>query len=344
MKVAVVCPYDLGVPGGVQDQSTRLVIWLEKAGHKGVLIGPGTTGPPGAVLLGPATSVRANRSVAPVILNPRVGRRLRDAIGDADVVHVHEPLVPLVGPGALRAARGVKVVTFHADPSRAVRGAYKLAAPIGKRLLRRARVATAVSPVAATGAAPLARCRIVPNGIDVADYAAGEKTPGRVLFVGRDDPRKGLDVLLEAWPAVRASVPHATLHVVGAVRPEAAAGVLWRGRVDEAEKRVELAAAEVLAAPNLGGESFGIVVLEGMASRCAVVASALPAFVAVLGGAGTLVAAGDAWGLGRAIEGLLGDQDRRAEQADAGAAHAAGFDGAVVAGAYVEAYREALAS
>jgi phosphatidylinositol alpha-mannosyltransferase len=296
------------------------------------------------VLLGRSRSVVINRSVAPVSLSPRVAATLREVAAEVDVLHVHEPLVPAVGHAALRSARGPVVATFHADPSRLVRTAYRWGRIVGRRLLARATLTTAVSAVAASAVRPFAQCRIVPNGIDVTDYETGDKIPGRVVFLGRDDRRKGLDVLLAAWPAVRTAIPDATLHVVGADRGTEIEGVVWRGRLDEASKRAELTGAEILAAPNLGGESFGIVLLEGLASGCVVVASALPAFTEVLGGAGVLTAAGDVEGLGDAITDLLADRERLRNIGAEGPARAQRFDGSLVAEAYAAVYREALAT
>jgi phosphatidylinositol alpha-mannosyltransferase len=342
VKVAVVCPYDLGVPGGVQDQTTRLVRWLHDLGHDAVLVGPGTTGPEGAVLLGPTTAVRVNRSSAPIRLTPATARRVREATAGADVVHVHEPLVPAIGLAAIRAGSGVKVATFHADPSTTVRRLYAAGRAVARLVLSRAAVVTAVSETAASAVRRFRPVRIVPNGIDAADYGIGAQMPGRVVFLGRDDPRKGLDVLLEAWPRVTAAVPSASLEVIGARRRTPPAGVTYRGELSEADKRAALAAAQVMVAPNTGGESFGVVVLEGMASRCAVVASGIAAFASLLAGTGELVAPGDRAGLASAVVRLLGDEERRSAMAAAARQRAMDFDGPVVAGAYLSAYHEAI--
>jgi phosphatidyl-myo-inositol alpha-mannosyltransferase len=343
MRIAIVCPYDLGVHGGVQDQTTRLVKWLGAAGHQARLIGPGETGPEGSVLLGRTSRVRINRSTAPIGLGPGAVVALRRATADADVIHVHEPFVPAVGMAALKVGMGAKVATFHADPSRAVRGVYSLGRSVARIMLSQATVLTAVSATAASALRRVRPVRIVPNGIDVAEYGAGDKQPGRVVFVGRDDPRKGLAVLLDAWPAVLAAAPNAELHLVGVERDVAVPSVVVHGLVAEEEKRAVLAGAEVHVAPNTGGESFGVVVLEGMASRCAVVASGIPAFAAVLAGAGELVPPNDPAGLAAAIVRLLGDPERRAALADAAHRRAMDFDGSVVAAGYAAAYEEAVA-
>jgi phosphatidylinositol alpha-mannosyltransferase len=216
--------------------------------------------------------------------------------------------------------------------------------PVVRRIQRRLGVVTAVSPVAASVLGEAAEVRIIPNGIDLARYREGEvaAVPGRTVFVGRDDPRKGLDVLLEAWPEVLRGHPGAELRVVGADRPDEVAGVTFLGRVDEARKVTELRSAQVLVAPNRGGESFGIVVLEGLAAGCAVVASDLAAFRAVAGDAAHYVPVGDAGALAGAILGLLGDEQAMTNLGERGIRRSGEFDRDSVLAAYLEAYRDAI--
>ena len=161
--------------------------------------------------------------------------------------------------------------------------------------------------------------------------------------MGRDDARKGLDVLLAAWPAIAARVPGASLEVIGSSRPGTAPpGVTFRGRVGEEAKRQVMGSAEVLVAPNTAGESFGIVLVEGMASRCALVASALPGFVHVGGDAARWVAPGDAAALADAVTGLLADPDTRDALVKAGSERVARFDRGPVLAGYMAAYLDAL--
>jgi len=343
MKIAVVCPYDLGRPGGGQELTTHLVAWLVQAGHDATLVGPGTTGPEGAVLLGATTTIPINRSTAPVKLDPRVSGAVREAVEGFDVVHIHEPLAPMVSLGALTVPGPAKIATFHADPPSWVRGLYRYGRPAVRWALRDVDVVTAVSPVAGSALDGVVDYRIIPNGIDVARYGNGDKIEGRVTFLGRDDPRKGLSVMLEAWPQIRDGAPGATLHVIGAERP-ATPGVTFLGRVPDDEKASELAAAVVHGAPNLGGESFGIVVLEAMASGSAVVASSIPAFEHVAGNSGVLVPPGDTGALAGAVIDLLADPDRAQALGHEARQRAAQFDGSRVAAAYIEAYEDAVNS
>jgi phosphatidylinositol alpha-mannosyltransferase len=304
------------------------VAWLEEAGHHAWLVGPGVEGPNDARLVGRTLPVRANGSIAPIAIDPRVVAAVREAVAGADVVHVHEPFMPVVGLAAVRAS-GRVVGTFHADPSRLVRRALRLSGRALRATAGRIDVATAVSDLAAEAVASLIAAEIIPNAIDVAAYRSG-----------RDEPRKGLGVLLEAWPIVRSTVPDAELVVAGASGNDAE-GVQFLGRIGEDEKREVLRSAAVMALPNLGGESFGITVAEGMAAGCAVVASGLRAFVAVARDGAQVVPPGDAGALGRAIARLLTDDAAAAALRARAASTVAAYDRPVVLFRYLDAYQRA---
>ncbi|MDP8958344.1 MAG: glycosyltransferase family 4 protein [Actinomycetota bacterium] len=337
MKVAVVCPYAVDRPGGVQVQATELVARLGDAGHHAWLVAPPVDG-------GGVAEVRVNRSVAPVSLAPKAGVQVVRRLAGADVIHIHEPFVPVVSLAALLWGRAPKVGTFHASPGRGIGWAYRLGTPLLRRLSGRLAVATTVSGVAQASVEGFCPTVVIPNALSCASFIAEvERTAHRVAFLGRDDPRKGLDVLLGAWPAVREAVPDAELAVVGASRPRPfPAGVRYLGRVSEEDKRFELSRAALLAAPNLGEESFGLVPAEGMAAGCAVVASALPGFVEVVGEAGVLVPPGDPAALAKALVELLQDGARRRELGERGRRRARRFDWEMVLPRYLEVYEQAL--
>lgn len=354
VRIAVVCPYDLGRAGGVQNQVAGLTRALGSLGHAAWLVAPGVDGGNGGddiQLVGGSRRVRVNGSVAPIALAPRSVPAALRAVRDADVVHVHEPFVPLVSLAVLAKARLPLVGTFHAAPAGWIRHTYRPGIPALKPLARRLGAAVAVSPSAAEPLGGLLGDRVplnlIPNAVDTRLYRAGglgERWPHRVVFVGRDDPRKGLSVLLQAWPAVRQAVPTAELVVVGASRAGVGAaalpGVIWLGWVDEARKRQELARGSVMCAPNTGQESFGVIQLEGMAAGCAMVASGLPAFRAVLGDAGVFTPVGDPRALAQALVGLLGQPARVAELAARSSRRARRFDWMVVAQQYVGLYQQ----
>ena len=343
MKVAIVCPYDLAKPGGVQDQVIRLAEWLRGEGHDSWIVGPGADGPPGAELVGGTVTLPANRSAVPLSLDPRVIRRVRAVTERAEVIHIHEPLMPLVSLAASRIGARPSVGTFHADAPGWARTMLSASGPVTRAVTTHLDVVTAVSEVARTSIPALEPVRIIPNGIDVDAFAPAAKEPKTVLFVGRDDPRKGLSNLLDAWPEVHASHPDSVLRVVGATRAGEVDGVEFLGRIDEDRKRHLLSTSSIAVAPNTGGESFGIVVAEAMASGCAVIASALPAFVSVVGDTGELIRVDDVAEIARRLRRLLDDQARVAELGRAARERVRRFDIGSVGAQYVAAYEEAIA-
>lgn len=372
MRIAIVSPYDLSVPGGVQSHVDQLAATLRQLGDEVAVIGPGGSGEQTDVA--GSVSMRFNGSLAPIALAPTARRRTRAALAAfaPDVIHVHEPMVPWVGLAAVRPSIAPVVATFHAysDASRA----YRLARPIGRRLLRGISASVAVSPAAAkfhgnalgVGADAFT---VVPNGVNVATFAgsAAGRTdpsdPGRdharttdlgagnadvddggptVLFVGRLEQRKGLEGLIRAFPSVKKHCPDVRLLVVGEgpererceslLAADVRDAVHFLGRVD-ADELVELyRSADLYVSPALGGESFGIVLLEAMAAGTPVVASDIFGYRSVVtdGDTGVLVPPQNAHALAQAIIAVLGDDDMRTSLIEAGRAHADQFDWPVV--------------
>ncbi len=326
MRVALVCPYSLSRPGGVQGQVLGLARALEAIGHDALVLAP-ADGPivvPGlasdVVVLGRSLPVPANGSVAPLSVGPvaagRALRRIRRA--DVDVVHLHEPLAPGAGYACLVGCPQPRIGTFHRAGAST---AYRLLGPVARWAAGRLDVRCAVSPEAmATAAAALGGTyEIVGNGVELDRFAQAEPWPTdgpTVLFVGRHERRKGLGVLLEAFDMIAArDADGATLWVVGQ-GPETAvlrertptgARVEWLGRVDDDELASRLRGAHVLCAPSLGGESFGMVLLEAMAARTAVVASDIAGYRFVAGGHALLVPPADASALAGALAAALAD-------------------------------------
>ena len=344
MRVCLVSPYDLTRDGGVQAQMRGLADWLRHRGDEVRMVAPvlgeGDTG----AAVGRVTRVRTNRSVAPITLSAGVAAAMAPTIAWADVTHIHEPLMPRVGWAALRSP-GPGVATFHADPPAWVRKVYAGLGPRLRSLTRPGRVVTAVSRQAA-GALPKSWGpeRIVPNGVATADLADQvERQRGRVVFVGRDEPRKGLNVLLQAWPEIRRRHPHARLVVMGAARPDPPEGVVFMGRVSEEVKRRTLQSAEICVAPNLGGESFGIVLVEAMVAGCALIASQLLSFRDVAGSAASFFEAGNVGGLVERTHEVLADRFLSDRLSQAGRRRARQFSWDRVGAAYRECYEQALA-
>lgn len=333
MRIGLVSPYALDRPGGVQRVVTDLATRLKRMDHEVLVIDPPTLGLKTEV-------VTANASRAPITLDLAAFRRTRRALAPMDVVHVHEPLMPTMGWAGLGAGRPF-VATFHADPSRWVRALYRTP---GLRMLLRDGLLTTVSDTAAR-ALPTrwGATTTIPNGIEVDAYRAGGDRDARlVTFLGRDEPRKGLDILLAAWERVVEQVPDGRLVVMGARRPTRLARVEFVGEVDEAEKIRRLGRASVLVAPNLRGESFGLVGLEAMAAGCAVVASDLPAFRSVLGEAALYFPVGEPAALATALTGILLDPATITHLTTRAAERVRLFDLEAVTETYLAAYREAI--
>lgn len=324
MRIAVVCPYGFDAPGGVQSIVTDLVTRLRLEGDDAFAVGPRV--PDGLGFdVGGSISLPGNGSNVRVALNPLVRGRVRSVLSDVDVVHIHEPMIPFVSTSAL-ASRVPTVATFHAAVAPWTAALYRRLEATGERMLRGSML-TAVSAMAMSGLPnSWAPVTIVPNAIDVASFRLDvTKVSGRVVAIGRDEPRKGLDVLLDAWPSVLAVHPGAELHVVGADRPSQD-HVVFHGRIEDRAKREILASAELYVAPHIGGESFGIVLAEAMAARCAVVASELSSFRSVGGDGVAYVPIANSEALASTVATLLTDHERRAAMVDAGTARVAEFD------------------
>lgn len=372
MKIALVCPYDWIRHGGVRAHVESLATHLAER-HDVRILAPASGAVPQegvgqlVVPVGRPVLVPFNRSVAPVAPSPFAARRTLHALRafQPDVVHVHEPVVPAVSAAAAGFGPRPVVGTFHAW-STADR-LYRLAAPAARRLARRLTVRLAVSPAAQSYAGeslglPLGSFQVVPNGVDVAAYTSAEPLPELVdperpllLFVGRLEPRKGLDVAIRAFLRLRAAHPSVRLCVVGEgperrrcqemvpgpLRPD----VLFVGAVEETQKPRYHASADVFLAPNTGGESFGIVLLEAMAAGLPVVASNIPGFRGVVRDArqGRLVPPGDALAVAEAVGTLLANQRLRRAMTEEGRRSAARYDWKVVGAEVEEVYRRAVA-
>ena len=351
MRIGLLCPYSVTIPGGVQGQVLGLARALRAQGHPTRVLAPADGVPPeaGITPLGVSVPTAANGSVAPVAPDPsaqlRTIRAIRDE--DFDVLHLHEPLAPGVTMTALLVDAVPMIGTFHAAGDSA---SYRYAAPVLKWGLKRLRHRVAVSP----DARDLAHrylggdYELLFNGIEIDRYATGPATPTEgptIFFCGRHEPRKGLAVLLEALQRLPADVRV----WVGSDGPEteqlkaAHAGdhrIEWLGRLTDAEKEARLRGAHVFCAPALMGESFGVVLLEAMAAGTAVVASDLDGYrnVATHDRDALLATVGDADALAAALATALTDADRRAELVGRGRERAAGFAMGHLAERYLERY------
>jgi phosphatidylinositol alpha-mannosyltransferase len=237
-----------------------------------------------------------------------------------DVLHVHEPMTPAIGVAALSFARIPLVATFHASGELAW---MKLATPVWGFLAERLDHRIAVSQDAADTANKYlpGDYEVIPNGVAIPEHADPAARQNQIVFVGRHEPRKGLPVLLRAWPEIRRQTG-ARLRIVGAdplqVRllltrlrvPED--GIDALGFVEEDERTSELLAAKAFAAPSIGGESFGMVLTESFACATPVVASNIPGYRDVMTAkTGVLVPPEDPAALAQGVVALLADEPRR---------------------------------
>lgn len=363
MRIALVSPYALDVPGGVQSHVLSLADALLRGGDDVRLIAPG---PGDHTSVGPARGIPFNGSVAPIAPGPAVARRTIAALRafGPDVVHVHEPLVPVTGVAAATGAGDAAVVaTFHASSSSRW---LRAARPLGRRVLAHLDDLIAVSDAAArTHAAMLGvdtrRFHILPNGVDVRRFSQATPRPSiaeldgpTLLFVGRLEPRKGLDVLVRAYTLLKTRYPDLQLVVVGegpqlarsrALLPDRlSADLHLLGKLSGDELPGVFRACDIFVAPSRGGESFGIVLLEAMAAGCAVVASAIDGYRTVVtdGVDGRLVVPENPSSLAEAI-GVLLDNPSHADALIAeGRRRVEEFDWQVVAAAIRARYVRAL--
>ena len=357
MRIGLVCPYMWDTPGGVQYHVRDLAETLRGLGHDVAVLTPAESEEsltePWMTWAGRTVPIPYNGAMSSVQFGPvsaaRVRRWLRD--GHFDVVHVHDPAAPSIGLSVCMLAEGPIVATFHAAT---VRSKWLTAwGPMVRPWLERISGRIAVSDFARRlqvehlGGDAV----IIPNGVHVDVFAEGPSLPGHtrgvdgptIGFIGRyEEPRKGLPVLLEAMRTVVRRHPGAQLLVAGRGDPEALQELVGEelrphvallGELTEADKAAFFRSVDVYCAPNLLGESFGVILIEALAAGAPIVASDLAAFAAVLedGAAGVLVRRGDPAALAAALGDLLADPERRAELSTRGRQVAAGYDWSVLA-------------
>lgn len=347
-RIALVCPYSWTTPGGVQTHVAGLAAHLRSRGAEVDVLAPADrpVDAPGFVPLGRSLGFRWQGTVTRVTLDPRAVARTAHAVRGRgyDLVHVHEPMLPAAGLTAVLAARCPVVATFHMTATTAFW--YRVFLPVVRLASRRLDARIAVSEQARAFAASVlpAEYRLIPNAIHVDAYQARRNGDGgRIVFVGRPEPRKGLPVLLRAFERLPDG---ATLDLVGVAPDELAPHerVRAHGRVSDDERVRLLGRADVLVAPSLGGESFGLVLVEGMAAGLPVVATRIPGYAAVLPEtAGRLVPPGDEAALAGALDELLGDAELRARLGEAGRREASRYDWSRVGDEIAAVYREVLA-
>ncbi|WP_418277972.1 glycosyltransferase family 4 protein [Isoptericola jiangsuensis] len=370
MRIGIVCPYSFDAPGGVQFHVRDLAEALRDRGHEVSVLAPAdedTELPDVVTGAGRALPVRYNGSVARLAFGPRAASRVRRWIdaGRFDVLHLHEPMTPSLSMLALWVAEGPVVATFHTSQVRS--RALQVAHPLLRQSMEKISARIAVSEDARRTLVEHlgGDAVVVPNGVYVDTFASaapradwqGTAQAPTVAFLGRlDEPRKGLQVLTAAAPRILAETPGARFLVAGrgdagradaeaALGPHAAA-FEWLGGISDADKASLLRSADLYVAPQTGGESFGIVLVEAMSAGTGVVASDLGAFRRVLddGAAGRLFRTGEPDDLAAAVLAALADRSGTEERRRRALRFVRHFDWSTVTDQVAAVYEMAVAA
>ena len=337
MKVAMVSPYDFTWPGGVTAHVAQLARELGLLGHQVQVLAPHSPSRQAEnqesfIPLGRSVPLPSGGSIARVSLSWWLYRKVRDLLREEsfDIVHLHEPMAPILPLCVLEFSKAVNVGTFHASYKHT--HLYRLSHPIIKRWHQRLDGSIAVSPAARryiSSAFP-GDYKIIPNGIDV-DHFSGNAVPfpqyqdgkTNILFVGRLEKRKGLRYLLEAYSRLKWDLPDIRLLVVGPGNPDkeshqilGARGledVVFLGKVSYEDLPRYYATADIFCSPATGAESFGIVLLEAMAAGKPLIASGIEGYAAVVdhGKQGLLFPRKDAGALANSLELLIRNPELR---------------------------------
>lgn len=313
MKIGIICPYNIFRGGGVQEYVLGLRDGLTAAGHQAWVITPqprGYKGPkiPGVIMLGGSAPIRAFHTYGQVSASVDIDK-LEEALRvyKFDILHFHEPWVPMLSRQILGKSEAINIATFHAAMSerRTSRTLERVITPYTKSQLKKLDILTAVSPVATNYVKSLTsrKIYIIPNGIDIKKYKpvqphkqdAKQRT---VFYIGRLEKRKAVDKLLEAFAIIQKYNGNYRLKIAGDGPQKSELqeyskdlklkNVEFLGQIDDKEKIKLLQTSDVFCSPALYGESFGIVLLEAMAAGCVVVAGANAGYEAVLNGTGQM--------------------------------------------------------
>lgn len=349
MRIGIVCPYAWDIPGGVSAHVHDLAVALIRRGHYVNVLAPVESDsdlPDFVTSSGRPRAVKYNGSVARLSFGPVTAHKVAKWIeeGEFDVLHVHEPLAPSISVLACWAARGPIVATWHSsmDRSRMLLSLSRLAQTAMEKVTARIAVSEAARKtlVEHVGGDAI----VIPNGVDSSSFQNATPIDGwpgtgqSLVFLGRtDEPRKGLAILIEAFPEIRRSCPDLRLLIAGPGDPTDLLATLAQsdreavtclGMIDNDDKANVFASGSIYVAPNTGGESFGIVLLEAMATGTPVLASDLEAFRRVLdfGAAGKTFKNEDAHSLATTAIAMLKDPEVLGQLSVQGRMRAEEFD------------------
>jgi phosphatidylinositol alpha-mannosyltransferase len=342
LKIALVSPYDFAYPGGVTVHISYLEHHLARMGHEVKVIAPASKAVASFgdrfIPIGSPRPIPTSGSIARVTISPWLSRRVKEVLEREkfDIIHLHEPLMPMLCTTILRLSQTANIGTFHACSGSP---GYNIARPLGtwllKRWFRKLHGKIAVSKPAMEFAHSFfaGYYNILPNGVDIEHFSPDvppieEFRDGKlnILFVSRLEKRKGLNHLLEAFKQVKREIPNSRLIVVGpgtrlrrgyerVVRRSGLKDVVFTGMVAYEDLPRYYKTADVFCAPATGRESFGIILLEAMAAGKPVVASNIEGYANVLAHNvdGLLVPPGDNEMLAQALISLLTDESLRRE-------------------------------
>lgn len=355
LRVAMVSPYSISIPGGVQAQVLGLAREMRRLGHEVRVLAPCDGPPPEPFVtpLGNSLPASANGSVAPLAPDPSAALRTIRALNDEafDVIHLHEPLVPGPTVTALLLRLAPTVGTFHsAGESGAYRVLSKTARWGADHLSTRVAVSEAARELAHRYLG--GDYEVLFNGIEIDRYVRADVKrvdEPTIFFCGRYEPRKGLEVLLESMRhlprSVRLWIASDGIGIDDLRNTYSDDGrISWLGRITEEDKLDRLAACSVFCAPSLRGESFGIVLLEAMAAGAPLVASDIDGYrnVALHDRNALLVPPGNALELAGALRTMLEDDDVRDRLVQGGYERAQTFSMTSLAQRYIQIYRDLL--
>ena len=362
-RIGIVCPYGWDTPGGVQAHIADLATYLISQGHFVSVLAPTSDEdglPDYVVSAGKPIAIPYNGAVARILFGPIAFARVRQWIaqGEFDLLHLHEPAIPSISLLACFAAEGPLVGTFHASAKKqkAIFAIGPILEPVIEKLTARIAVSEAARSTLTEHLETDAL--VVPNGIYARRLASGAINPqwtgNTIGFIGRfAEPRKGLNVLVQALPSIIAEIPDVGVLVAGpgdadefleTVPQNLRNRFTFLGRITEKEKADFLHSIGLYVAPNTGGESFGIILAEALAGGAAVVASDIPAFKALLGEGryGSLFRSEDPQSLASSIVTILQDSQLREKFRSEGKVYAQSFDWDVVAERIYDVYEMAM--
>jgi phosphatidylinositol alpha-mannosyltransferase len=372
MKIGLVCPYDMFKGGGVQECVRALQSELIKRGHEVLIITPRPRGfsklnrsSEGMILIGTSADIKSPFQATTAQVSASVDLKAIDEMLEKhkfDVIHFHEPWVPMLSMQILAKSTCANVATFHAKlPETALsKTVEKVITPYTKSILKSLVLSTAVSSAAAEYYTAISKQQplIIPNGVDITKYAKDKKRTSKaktILFIGRLEKRKGVKYLLMAFSKLAQFDNTIKLVIAGDgperkkleafVRDNKIGGVEFLGYVSEEQKVELLHNCDIYCSPAVFGESFGIVLLEAMAAGTVVVAGNNPGYSAVMQGKGNLsiVNPKDTESFARKLELLLSDQELRKLWLDWAKEYIKQFDYRKITDQYEKAYKLAIA-